>query len=122
MSHHLRNAQVSLSVALDNLVSAERLAEDITAGRPNPNSLEIARIASSTKLAYYGVNTAGWVSAERALQGALEPLSRLIRALAKGGRLRERTTEERVIIDQLVQARKGVRGALLNLRLRKGRP
>ena len=121
MSHHLKRAQLSLALALDYLETAEMRAEEHTGG-PNPTSLDVARHRLAVKRAVYDVNTAGWHEAERALQATVEPLSHLTRALARGGRLRERSATERVVIDQLVQARKAIRAALINLRLRKDRP
>jgi hypothetical protein len=120
MSHHARKAVLSLMVAVDTLIAAEVRAEDKTGG-PNPDSVDIQRVTGDVKRSLYDVNSASWAAAERALETALPRVSHLAHALAKGGGKRERTAEEKVVASLLVDARKAIRSALLNLRLRKGR-
>ncbi len=116
MSHHRRLAQRHLALALDYLVSARDEAESFT-GEPNPTSLELDRLLVEVKRALYDVNTAGWVSAEGALQSVIGPLGHIAGALK-----RQRDQGSGRVLARLILTRKAVRAALLNLRLRKDRP
>jgi len=120
MSHHGERARVALVTALDTLESAGKRSEERTNG-PNLDSLDIMRIKGDVSRSLYDTNTAGWTAAERALEKVLKPLSHLAHVLAHGGGKLERSAEEKVVAGLLVDARKSIRRALLNLRLRKGR-
>jgi len=123
VSHHARIAHANIHLALDYLETARDAAEQ--AGGPGPLSLEIDRIHLEVKRAVYDLTVGSWTSAEAALQSALGPVSHLAQAQARGKRQRAKMgfleRQAGVILEQLVSARKAIRAALLNLRLRKGR-